>query len=167
MEIAVFPTGASVDDFDWRISMATVAGGGPFSIFPGVDRTLSILSGSGMALVIDDADALLLTQESEPLPFAADLPVNAALTEGSITDLNVMTRRGRFRHSVERVKGQFSIGKATRDETVFLLATGYVSTTSGNEHFSLAALDALLVDDACTVITGDIACYVIRLMERR
>ena len=43
VEIAVSPEGAALSEFDWRISMATVATDGPFSIFPGIDRTLSIL----------------------------------------------------------------------------------------------------------------------------
>lgn len=74
VEIAVFPQGASVDDFDWRISMATVASDGPFSIFPGIDRTLSILEGNGMALAIAANDPLLLTIESTPCPFRRMCP---------------------------------------------------------------------------------------------
>jgi uncharacterized protein len=46
-EIAVSPESAGLDDFDWRVSMARVEAGGPFSLFPGVDRTLSILEGEG------------------------------------------------------------------------------------------------------------------------
>lgn len=42
-EIIVHPAKAPMADFDWRISMANVAQDGPFSIFPGVDRTLCIL----------------------------------------------------------------------------------------------------------------------------
>lgn len=34
VEIAIHPPGASVNAFDWRISMATVAQDGPFSSFP-------------------------------------------------------------------------------------------------------------------------------------
>ncbi|MGI2035464.1 HutD family protein [Rhizobium panacihumi] len=33
-EIAVFPPDASIDDFDWRISMATVAPDDPFPRSP-------------------------------------------------------------------------------------------------------------------------------------
>ena len=40
-EVAVFPAGASFDDFGWRISIADIARGGPFSQFPGIDRTLN------------------------------------------------------------------------------------------------------------------------------
>jgi environmental stress-induced protein Ves len=42
-EIAVFPEGASMQDFGWRVSMAKVTENGPFSLFPDIDRTLSIL----------------------------------------------------------------------------------------------------------------------------
>ncbi len=44
-EIAVYPSDAGFDDFAWRISMARVGQGGPFSRFPGVDRTLAVLEG--------------------------------------------------------------------------------------------------------------------------
>lgn len=40
---------AAHSEFDWRISMATVATDEPFSIFPGIDRTLSILDGEDVA----------------------------------------------------------------------------------------------------------------------
>ena len=46
-EVAVHPPGAGLDDFDWRISMADVAVDGPFSRFPGVDRTLVLAEGRG------------------------------------------------------------------------------------------------------------------------
>ncbi len=103
VEIAVSPEGAALSDFDWRVSMATVATDGPFSIFPGIDRTLSIIDGNGMQLAIDGDAPLLLTQESAPLAFPADVAVQATLAEGPITDLNVMTRRDALRHRVVRV----------------------------------------------------------------
>jgi environmental stress-induced protein Ves len=58
-EIAVAPPGASLDDFDWRISMARVASDGPFSEFPGIDRTLAIVKGNGMSLAIANAEPVL------------------------------------------------------------------------------------------------------------
>ncbi|KAA1179629.1 HutD family protein [Rhizobium tropici] len=102
VEIAVSPDGAGLADFDWRVSMATVATDGPFSVFPGIDRTLSILDGEGMTLFIEGRAPERLTQASEPLPFAADTPTSATLIDGTITDLNVMTRRGSHAHKVTR-----------------------------------------------------------------
>ena len=42
VEVIVHPEGASLSDFGWRVSMATVASDGPFSVFPGIDRTLAV-----------------------------------------------------------------------------------------------------------------------------
>ncbi|WP_432761424.1 HutD/Ves family protein [Rhizobium mayense] len=103
VEIAVSPDGAGLAEFDWRVSMATVATDGPFSVFSGIDRTLSILDGEGMTLFIEGREPERLTQASAPLSFAADARTSATLIDGTITDLNVMTRRGRFTHSMRRV----------------------------------------------------------------
>ena len=51
-EIAVSPPGAALDAFDWRLSMAKVETDGPFSAFPGIDRTLAILEGEGIRLSV-------------------------------------------------------------------------------------------------------------------
>jgi environmental stress-induced protein Ves len=108
-EIAVAPEGASLDDFDWRISMAHVGQDGPFSSFPGIDRTLSVLSGAGITLAFGDGESVRLDRSSAPYPFAADRAVDGLLASGPIDDLNVMSRRGRWRHRVERLSGAGSL----------------------------------------------------------
>src|SRR5882757_2914352 len=102
-EITISPDGAGLDDFDWRISMARVEGGGPFSSFAGVDRTLAVLEGEGIVLDIAGWPPVEVTGASAPLAFSADVPTTATLISGPITDLNVMTRRGRVMHAVERL----------------------------------------------------------------
>lgn len=99
-EICVHPPGAGLGDFDWRVSMATVASDGPFSVFAGVDRTLTLLAGGGLRLVISAAAPVVLGSGSAPLSFPADVPTQSALTGAPVTDLNVMTRRGVWRHTV-------------------------------------------------------------------
>lgn len=108
-EIAVAPEGASLDDFDWRISMAHVGQDGPFSSFPGIDRTLSVLTGTGITLAFGDGERVRLDATSAPYPFAADRAVEGLLVNGPIDDLNVMSRRGRWQHRVERVSGAGSL----------------------------------------------------------
>jgi environmental stress-induced protein Ves len=51
-EIEIFPTGASVtnSDFLWRVSWASVASAGPFSVFPGYQRLLCVWRGMGLQL---------------------------------------------------------------------------------------------------------------------
>jgi environmental stress-induced protein Ves len=103
-EIAVSPLGAGLDEFDWRISTARVASDGPFSRFPGIDRTLAVLDGAGLRLSIDGRAPIVLTSGTAPFAFAGDVDAEATLIDGEITDLNVMTRRDRFSHRITRVE---------------------------------------------------------------
>jgi len=108
-EIAVAPESASLGDFDWRISMAHVGADGPFSSFPGIDRTLSVLTGNGIRLAFGDGETVALDRATAPFFFAADRAVDGVLVDGPIDDLNVMSRRGRWRHRVERLSGEGSL----------------------------------------------------------
>jgi hypothetical protein len=147
VEIAVSPEGAGLADFDWRVSMATVASDGPFSVFASIDRTLSILDGAGMTLAIEGRDPVHLTQQSPPLPFPADMPTAATLIDGPITDLNVMTRRGRLSHSVERivVAGETQI-ELQHTTTLFLCQSGALDIVADGERVALASGDCLMID---------------------
>ena len=94
VELACSPPHAGLSNFDWRISIATVAASGPFSIFPGVDRTIVLLSGEGMHLrsargEIDHA----LTRAGVPFSFPGDVAIDARLRKGVSRDFNVMLRR--------------------------------------------------------------------------
>jgi environmental stress-induced protein Ves len=145
-EIAVFPENAGLADFDWRISMATVASDGPFSVFPGIDRTLSILDGAGMSLFIEGREAVVLTTKSQPLPFPADAPTSATLVDGPITDLNVMTRRDSLSHEVRRL----AVGGARElvldaSTTLLFCESGSLDVDSDRERTALSDRDCLLV----------------------
>src|SRR5260370_40387350 len=97
-EIAAEPPGASLGTFDWRVSMAQCTSDGPFSSFPGIDRTLAVVRGSGLALTIGNDAPVTLQRGSDPVHFAGDIATSARLIAGEITGLNVMTRRGHFSH---------------------------------------------------------------------
>jgi environmental stress-induced protein Ves len=140
-EIAVAPEGASLDDFDWRISMAHVGQDGPFSSFPGIDRTLSVLTGGGITLAFGDGERMRLDRSSAPYPFAADRAVDGLLVSGPIDDLNVMSRRGRWRHRVERLSGAGSLN-ASEGLLVLVARKGDWQVNDA----SLAAGDSAILD---------------------
>lgn len=144
-EIAVSPAGAALDDFDWRVSMARVESGGPFSAFAGVDRTLAVLEGEGIILDIAGRPTATVTKVSAPLSFPADVPTQAALIAGPITDLNVMTRRGRMTHTVERVviSAPTDIHSAA-DATLILCFDGEI-TMAGAAPVRIGPRDTLLL----------------------
>ena len=44
-EVAAHPPQSDLGNFDWRVSLAEVRRGGPFSSFPGIDRHMAVISG--------------------------------------------------------------------------------------------------------------------------
>ena len=147
IEMLVSPPGASLDDFDWRISMAHVATPGPFSTFPSIDRTLSVIAGVGISLMFDD-QAVALERTSEPFRFAGDARVDGALIDGPIDDLNVMTRRGRCDHRVMRYEVVDSMAlRWTGNIGVVVAIGGSVDLRLGDETMALAATDAVILGD--------------------
>ncbi|MFC4313894.1 HutD family protein [Steroidobacter flavus] len=102
-EVLVSPAGAPLNEIDWRISLATIATDGPFSTFEGIERTLSVIQGAGIRLMVDNEPPKLLLDSSDPCTFAGEPTTSATLVDGTIVDLNVMTRRDAFQHSVRRL----------------------------------------------------------------
>ncbi|MBE7732837.1 HutD/Ves family protein [Devosia faecipullorum] len=114
-EIKIWPPGSDVHNFDWRISLANVAADGPFSIFPGIGRILSVVEGNGIVLHGDGIGASL-DQSTAPFCFPGDLRVTGALIDGAITDFNVMYRRDKVTASSYRLEpgkaSEFALGEA-------------------------------------------------------
>jgi environmental stress-induced protein Ves len=109
-EIAIFPLGSDLENFGWRVSIAKVQRGGPFSLFPGIDRQLALLEGR---LSLTNAGRTIeLSADSEPVSFPGDVATEATILEGPVTDLNVMTRRGMF---ISRMTRQISAGEIAFD----------------------------------------------------
>jgi environmental stress-induced protein Ves len=104
VEIAIFPPDADLETFEWRISSASVASDGPFSSFSGIDRTLCVLSGKGILLSVGTGEPQAIDPDTAPFSFPADTAAVARLIDGPIIDLNVMTRRAVWRHTVCRQK---------------------------------------------------------------
>jgi environmental stress-induced protein Ves len=147
-EIAVSPPGAQLDAFDWRISMARVAVDGPFSLFPGIDRTLMILGGRGVSLAIGGRPPVDLGVGSDPFPFPGDVPAAASLIGGPITDLNVMTRRGAVEHEVTRLRLGENVDRAIDADAALLLChDGSVEVATPDGTARLGPLDSVLVED--------------------
>jgi environmental stress-induced protein Ves len=157
-EIASFPvTGTTLEHFAWRISMAEVASDGPFSTFPGIDRSLAVITGAGLQLAIDGQPEIAVTSATEPVAFAADVATASRLIAGAVTDCNVMTRRGLWRHRLQRftLTGERAF-RRTADVTMLLVCDKMLEVSSGGGRLTANARDALVLDattDAAQIIT--------------
>ncbi|WP_244548458.1 HutD/Ves family protein [Bosea vaviloviae] len=146
-EIAVHPQGASLDAFDWRISMAHVGGDGPFSSFPGIDRTLAVLRGNGIRLAFSDGETITLDRQTKPFAFAADRAVAGQLVAGPIDDLNVMSRRGGWAHAMRRLTGPGPHALEAHAGLLVLVAhAGGWAVTAARRTEALAPGDSALLE---------------------
>ena len=150
-EIAVFPPDAGFEDFDWRVSLATIAADGPFSQFPGVERTLALVEGHGMTLEIDGEPNLV--SRAEPVAaFDGESQVAAKLNRGPSIDFNAMTRMERCYHRFGRrsLDGPSSF-VARADVTVLFLAEGEsLELCSDEQRINMVRYDAVLLDPGTT-----------------
>lgn len=104
VEIAIDPPGqssqSSQTQFNWRLSIATIGISGPFSAFPGYDRTLVPLAGGAVTLTHEipgqsppnppTSGPLKLFQ---PYRFSGDWQTSCDVTDNMARDFNVMTNR--------------------------------------------------------------------------
>jgi environmental stress-induced protein Ves len=146
-EIAVSPPGAGLDEFDWRISLATISQSGPFSCFPGIDRSLALVDGEGVLL--DFGDERFVLSPSEPLiEFAGEDAVHATVTGALTTDFNVMTRRGRCRHRLEPlvVRGRAELKRRSGTTLLFLADGESLTLSSARERIAMVRYDVVVME---------------------
>ena len=145
-EIAVYPPGASLDAFLWRVSIAEVERDGPFSRFPGIDRTIVLLEGSGMRLRSGRSDTRVTTHFA-PKDLSGDDAIECKLIAGPCRDFNAMFRRGRARGSVAVVRGSV----AEFDPAQFCLSYA----ARGTHECTIAARGAHRVDEGHALVAAE------------
>jgi len=162
-DILASPPGASLDEFDWRLSLAQVDRDGPFSRFDDVDRTLVLLSG---AMTLHEPDRRIELVRGEPVEFPGERAIEATLSGASTLDFNVMTRRSRVTHSVHReVFSARTNVEATRGSTIVLFA---LESGLRVEDESLSAYDTAVIVAQSAVISASsdrVAALVVRIVD--
>jgi len=144
VEIAVWPPESDLDSFEWRLSLASVNEDGPFSIFPGIDRHLSVVEGAGIGLAFGNGDAVTLTRATPSFFFPGDMPVSGRLLDGPIVDLNLMVRRARRAATVSRLENGI--------ERPFDLVPCTLVVHAQTPARIVLAGTAIAVDAGCTLI---------------
>lgn len=106
-ELAIHPPGAGLDGtpFLWRISIAEVAADGPFSAFPGYDRSIMLVAGQGMQLSVAGEAPVRLAACYRPWRFSGDASTQCHLLSGPVRDFNVMSKRGVIEHRCDVISG--------------------------------------------------------------
>lgn len=140
----------SVAGLLWRFSMATVAEDGPFSQFPGIDRNLTVIDGSGFDLF---GDLALRADYLHPVAFPGDIAVSARNVTGIAVDFNIMTHRSLPKPVVEVL--QNTVITARPGATLCLFALGqsqYGPTDLARHDFLFAAHSSAISGSAVLAI---------------
>ncbi len=114
-----------------RLSMASVVEDGPFSIFPGVERNLTVISGPGFDLV---GNTRITASPLVPVAFPGDVPLAASGVTAPCDDFNVMTARA-LPLPVVQVKRDIEVFPPTGGRlAIFVLDGAYVSGRAVGKH---------------------------------
>ncbi|MER5811985.1 HutD family protein [Streptomyces sp. NPDC002033] len=151
-EIAARPEDAGTTGFDWRISLAEVAADGPFSEFPGIDRTLTLAEGAGMDLAIG-GEHRLVDERFAPRDFPGDVPTGCRLLDGPVVNFNVMYRRTGTRVRTAVVRGELALG-IRPEETLLVCALDGPAALAAEPGpaTALGPYDAALLTGPATVL---------------
>jgi environmental stress-induced protein Ves len=118
--IASDPPGAGFDTLRWQVGSTQIGADCPFSDLPGLDRLFMVIGGDGVELTCVDEDGKTRRARIEPMQppyaFKGDWRTDCRLIAGPVTVLNVITRPGQGRASVELAHAKFLT--AAKDETV-------------------------------------------------
>lgn len=178
-EIAAYPVGASLDTFVWRVSVAEVDRSGPFSKFPGVERTLVLLAGAGMHLSQARGATFALTEPLALARFDGAVAVDAQLVDGATRDFNLMVRRDCAHASLELWDGSHANRRVLdADAALVFCASGALGVrlergapapapgvlSAAPAQFELSSMDTIVLDAAhgvsCEVTGGGVAIIV-------
>ncbi|MFJ4262631.1 HutD family protein [Paenarthrobacter nicotinovorans] len=160
-EIASHPQAASAQDgaWDWRVSIADVSTAGDFSVFPGMERVITIIDGELLLLTVDGSEHPL--EKYRPFRFSGEAASSATLPTGDIRDLNVIARQGAYKGYTSIVEiskkrphpvfeGQLAVlleGKATVAPGAADESDGGEAATSAAEPVELTRYDTVVGSD--------------------
>lgn len=128
----------------WRLSRASVVESGPFSVFPGIARNLTVISGPGFALRGSGFD--LQARPLWPVAFPGDVAISSEDVGAASDDFNVMTSTDLPLPEVEVVRQQKTFG-AGGTLAIFALQAAAVNGQPLDRH-------DLVVTDQGAQVTG-------------
>ena len=150
-EIAREP--ATGEGFLWRLSIAEVAADGDFSLFPGIERTISLIEGAGMELDFAQAPGKRIDQIFQPFDFSGDWHCRCRLIDGPIRDFNLMVDRARMKAETSVLRPNNAPFEADIGDGRLLVYCGAGQVSAGG--FSAGAGETLSLGPGRYRIEGD------------
>jgi len=132
-------------NWSWRLAMAPVNEDGPFSRIECVNRFLAVVEGAGMLLSVDRKK--VQCKPMQVVRFRGDAITEAVLTDGPITDINLMIRRKEAEGEMAVVSDSGLLNEAS----IIVALGGSAQVKCGDSTIELERHDSILECDAETV----------------
>lgn len=131
---------------DWRVSLAEISQGAPFSQFPGMDRTAVLVRGGpvqlrGVASEDDTPRHWPLSTPGDMARFPGEWPMDNTPPDHEALIWNVMSRRGRVHAEVTVCPSAASSVAASADEGIALSDRGHTLVWVLHGRFTLLTSD--------------------------
>lgn len=127
--------GGSLDNFDWRLSIATVCHDGLFSDFSGYQRNLVLIEGQGISLAHDSQRIDVLENCLDIASFDGGCKTVGKLTSDTIKDFNVITK-------IDKVEPQVNSYVGSKQVQVELYNNDFCFAYSLTDEMVVQALNA-------------------------
>ena len=108
VELAI-NSGGTLENFDWRLSIASVVEDGAFSDFSDYHRNLVLIKGCGITLNHSDKEPDHLDSILSVASFDGSNLTTGHLTDGAITDFNIITSKQKYHPSVTTYSSKSSV----------------------------------------------------------
>lgn len=143
-ELAINEDG-NLENFDWRLSIATVTQDGVFSDFSGYSRNLVLISGQGIHLQHDSKKIDQLDKLLDMASFDGGCKTVGKLTSGAIKDFNIMTKTSIYQAQVERYINEQSIVLDVNSQYFVYSLSQMTKVTTNKQTIELPAEHLLTV----------------------
>jgi environmental stress-induced protein Ves len=153
------------ESFLWRLSIAEVSADGAFSLFPGCDRTITLIQGAGMELDFEEAPAKRIDRRFAPFDFAGDWHCRCRLIQGSIRDFNLMVDRSAVRAETRALRLSEAAIEAEAADGRVLVYCGEGRISAGG--FTAEAGDTLNLGPGRHAIAGPGALALVMCLHMR
>lgn len=140
--------------WDWRVSIADVSKAGDFSVFPGMERVITIIDGELMLLTVDGSEHPL--ERYRPFRFSGEAASSATLPTGDVRDLNVIARAGAFKGYTSIVEISKKRPHPVFDGQLAVLLEGKASVSAGSTDGEEAGAAAVELSRYDAVVGSDV-----------
>ena len=154
----------------WRLSIAELEHDGPFSVFPGVERELIMLSGGGLNVQFADGANHRL-RPFDRLSFAGERLARGTLIDGTSRDFNLMWQRARMEATLwqRALLGNETLPVQPGQSWVLHVLSGQVSVPGLLQPLVVAPGDTALLNahsGATSTVQGEGEILLIRLAAK-